>query len=110
MKKSYVVLASVVVLGVVAFSVIQQNAAAEVQATAEGNCQKFINKELNPRRKTDPAYVIGTWRKGERIVVEVAWRTSSYDTAYESRLCVYDPNSGRMSVPNVFGRSVWENT
>ncbi|MGH1467220.1 MAG: hypothetical protein ACRBBQ_17870 [Cognatishimia sp.] len=110
MRKPFVVLVSAAVLGVVAFSVIKQNAEAKTRATAEGHCQKFINEELNPRRKSDPAYVIGTWRKGERVVVEVAWKTSSIGTSFRSRLCVYDPNSGRMSAPGELGRTVWENT
>ncbi|WP_170432169.1 hypothetical protein [Ruegeria arenilitoris] len=76
--------------------------------TATSGCASWIGKEFNDRQYSDPATATGTWEKHGHIVVEVAWKNDWTKDSYTSRLCVYDPVTGRMESPGAFGRSKWE--
>lgn len=52
------------------------------------------------------AFLDGTWEKDGHIVVDIGFNLEG--SSYSSRLCVYDPASGKMTAPNNFTRSRWE--
>lgn len=83
-------------------------AASRVISTAETKCSQWIGDEYNPNQRTDPATIYGTWEKNGSIVVEIAWPRERSSSTLNSRLCVYDPETGRMQSPGAFGRGRWE--
>ena len=52
------------------------------------------------------AFLDRSWKKDGHIVVEVGF--DKRGSSYSSRLCVFDPEQGRMTAPNNFTRSRWE--
>ncbi|KIC10779.1 hypothetical protein RA19_10330 [Leisingera sp. ANG-M1] len=90
----------------------QQVETQRVQAAAvenvKGQCRSWIQREYNRYPRNNPSFVSGVWSKNEHIVVEVGWRKQADDATYRTRLCVYDPRSGRLSSPGAFGRWRWE--
>lgn len=89
-----------------------QNKKTEAQqaafSSAKSRCQSWIDKEYNDIRRVAPAFVSGYWEKNGRLVVEVGWHEEAGSSTYYSRLCVVDPESGRMFSPGAFSRNEWE--
>lgn len=46
------------------------------------------------------------WEKDGKVVVEIGFDDNG--TSYNTRLCVFDPETGRMQAPNTFNRGRWE--
>ncbi|WP_120503436.1 hypothetical protein [Sulfitobacter mediterraneus] len=77
-------------------------------AIVVSTCIGFINKEFNDNSRSNPAFATDTWTKRGSIVVEVGWKETSFSSTYQTRLCVYDPERGKMSSPGFIGRGRWE--
>lgn len=73
-------------------------------ARAEDACIWWFKRE----RELSGAGVFTSdiWEKDGRIVVEVGFDKNS--NSYSTRLCVFDPLTGKMQAPNNFTRSRWE--
>lgn len=79
-----------------------------VVAQVRTQCASFINREFNGGSRNDPARANGVWNKNGHIVVEVVWKENRRDPSYQSRLCVYNPETKRLDSPGAFGRVRWE--
>ncbi|WP_282048414.1 hypothetical protein [Sulfitobacter mediterraneus] len=75
---------------------------------AVSNCLDFINREFNNNSRSNPAFIDDTWNKNGSIVVSVGWKETRSSSTYQTRLCVYDPERGKMSSPGALGRGRWE--
>ena len=75
---------------------------------AVNNCLDFINREFNSNSRSNPAFIDDTWNKNGSIVVSVGWKETRSSSTYQTRLCVYDPERGKMSSPGALGRGRWE--
>lgn len=81
---------------------------AYLTSHVRSRCVSWINDEFNHRSTSNPASAYDSWEKNGHIVVEVAWKKNSYSKSLDARLCVYDPDTGRMQSPGAFGRGRWE--
>ncbi|MCB4458534.1 hypothetical protein [Leisingera sp. McT4-56] len=71
-------------------------------------CATWINREFNSGNPQLRARASDSWQKNGHIVVDVTWKDSSSSKSRNTRLCVYDPDTGRMQSPGAFGRGRWE--
>ena len=71
-------------------------------------CASWMNKEFNNNSRSNPTRVYGDWQKNEHIVVEIIWNRGHSGGSLDSRLCVYNPKTGRMHSPGAFDRGRWE--
>ncbi len=71
---------------------------------AQSACLNWFKSE--PDVGGRDAFLDDTWEKDEHIVVEIGFDLEG--SSYSSRLCVYDPESNKMTAPNNFTRSRWE--
>ena len=113
-RRILLVALAVVAVGAIAFfwtqsamgvSADQMRRAEDQMRRAESDCIRWFNRDRDLGGR-DP-FSSDVWGKDGSVVVEVGFdkRGSSYST----RLCVYDLDSNRMSAPNNFTRSRWEN-
>lgn len=102
--------ALVLTIGWVSMQSAQQVKAdlANLTGYVRAQCASWINDEFNHGNVTRSARASNSWRKGEYIVVDVTWKDSSVSKSWSSRLCVYDPDTGRLQSPGAFGRGRWE--
>lgn len=104
--RKYLVMASgaltIVVVG--SFLLSRGGNSSDAISSAQSGCLNWFNSE--PDVGGRDAFLDGTWEKDGHIVVDIGFNLEG--SSYSSRLCVYDPASGKMTAPNNFTRSRWE--
>ena len=102
----YLIVASVVLAIAVAGSLLLSRGglSSDAISSAQAGCLNWFKSE--PDVGGRDAFLDGTWEKDGHIVVDIGFNLEG--SSYSSRLCVYDPASGKMTAPNNFTRSKWE--
>lgn len=73
-------------------------------------CEKFVFEEL-ARRYRDELHIFSTYSNKGKMVVELGYRNKSTVSAnggYTSRVCVFDENTGIVSLPSVLNMNDWK--
>jgi hypothetical protein len=78
----------------------------EELTAASSACLKFYKEERLPHYWQTNAN--DTWVKDGKIVVELAVRESENSKSYRPRLCVYDKEGGRLSIPALIEQARWQ--
>ena len=80
---------------------------------AQAACKKFVHKEVADKYQ-DETHVFDTYSKNGKIVVEVGYRPKDEidrklkgSDSYMVRLCVYDDEAGRISLPGIYNMEEW---
>jgi len=74
-------------------------------------CEKFVEQNA-PGRLGSMGFdmkVFDIYKKKSKWVVEVGYkRRADYGDTYSVRLCVVDPENGRLSLPSLMNQSEWQ--
>jgi hypothetical protein len=76
-------------------------------AEASKACERFYVDERLPLWHTEPK-AVDSWTKEGKIVIELALKQNSSSTSYTPRLCVYDAEGGKLSLPAAINQNRWE--
>lgn len=68
----------------------------------------WMHQEFLSGDKLRPVTIFEHWRQRGHVVVDVGLPRSGGANSMSSRLCVYDPASGRLTSPGALGRARWE--
>jgi hypothetical protein len=74
-------------------------------AEASKACTRFYEEERLQYWHNIKA--VDAWTKEGKLVVELAVRQNSDSTSYSPRLCVYDAEGGKLSLPSLINQNRW---
>lgn len=81
----------------------------ELLQEAQGECEKFVLEKV-ANKFNDETHIFDTYTKDGNIVVEVGYREKSRapgDDAYAVRICLYDDEERRITIPSLLDMGSW---